>query len=213
MLKHLIVALATSLALFSTAAPVALADNITNSPSISTNSRSSGSSSQGLTTNGAASKRAKSASNYSGKAAVSGTNKLSNAGQSAANKGMKSADNIGAVVSKNAISVSGGTVVLPSSAGNNVTNMFVRAKTVIDWAGQNIISLIVMAVMFGTAIGIVVMLGRILLALIGFGKTSVGKLLLYLLGLIILIAIIPGIAGIFGYGTGIYQLISWIFTG
>ena len=211
MLKHLIVALATSLALFSTA-PVALADNITNSPSITTSS-GSGSSSQGLTPSKATAKIAKSGSNSAGKAGVRSANKLGNAGQKSANKSLKQANDVGSSVSRSALNVSGGTILLPKAAGNATTNIFGRAKTVINWAGQNTISVIVMFVIFAIAICILVTFARLVFAIFGLGKTPIGKLLIALLALIIIFAAISGAAGWLSFGTGIFQVISWIFTG
>lgn len=207
MLKHFIVALATCFTLFTTA-PVALADNIVNSPDITTNSNSS----QGLTLSDSASKQARKSSNKAGKEHMRGIDKVAKVGQSNTDKALSN-DSVSSIASKQAYTVAGGTVSLPGMGGKKFTNIFARFKAVIDWAGQNIISATMLLVVFLIVISLVYIIIRTIGSIFGLGKTSTFKWICYFIGDLILLFIVQGLGTLIGYGSAFYDVILWIISG
>lgn len=203
MLKKWLAIIIASLAMFNSA-PIAFADNINNSPNITTNSNSS----QGLTLNKKAASQATKAGKKAGKSSTKFSDRLYKQGSNS----VDAVKSVSSEASKRALEVSGDTVSLPGSA-NSLTGVVNRCRIGINWLGQNGIAILMMLLMFGLVIVIIILIGRILAKLINIGKTPLIKLIFMLIGAIIILAIVQGFSGLFGYGFGFYRIINWILTG
>lgn len=206
MFKKWLAIFIASLTLF-TSAPIAFADDINNSPNITTDSNS-----QSLTLSKKSATQAKKAGNNAGKSAGKFSDKLYEQGNSSVDHVRKASKSLSAVTSEKAFDMSGGTVNLPGNS-NVVNGLPNRLRLTVNWLGQNAIAILMMLLIFTLVIVILVLAIRIVFKLFGIGKSSIGKLLGMLIGAIIFLTIVNGFSGMFGYGFGFYQVFRWILTG